>query len=48
METYTSLIDISFKNAETNTSKITEDIIAMDGMSGTKTRHFYKELLNSY
>ena len=46
METYKSLIERSFYNAENNISKITDDIINMDGMSGTKTRHFYNNLLN--
>ena len=46
METYKSLIEISFYNAENNISKITDDIINMAGMSGTKTRHFYNNLLN--
>ena len=47
METYKTLIETSFQNAENNISKITNDIIYMDGMSGTKTRHFYNNLLNS-
>jgi len=47
METYKTLIDTSFKNAENNFSKITDDIINMDGMSGIKTRHFYNNLLNT-
>jgi hypothetical protein len=34
----------SFENAENNISKITDDIIQMDGMSGIKTRHFYNNL----
>jgi len=46
METYKTLIDTAFQNAENNISKITNDIIMMDGMSGTKTRHFYNNLLN--
>ena len=46
MEDYRSLIDNAFQNAENNISKITNDIIEMDGMSGTKTRHFYNNLLN--
>jgi hypothetical protein len=46
METYKTLIEISFQNAENNLSKITNDIISIDGMSGTKTRHFYNNLLN--
>jgi hypothetical protein len=47
METYKTLIETSFHNAENNISKITSDIIAMEGMSGTKTRHFYNNLLNT-
>lgn len=47
METYKDLIDKAFQNAENHISKITNDIITMDGMSGTKTRHFYNNLLNT-
>ena len=47
METYRALIEKSFQNAENNVSKITNDIIQMDGMSGTKTRHFYNNLLST-
>jgi hypothetical protein len=47
METYKALIEKSFQNAENNVSKITNDIIQMDGMSGTKTRHFYNNLLST-
>jgi len=47
METYKTLVETSFQNAENNISKITNDIITMDGMSGTKTRHFYNNLLNT-
>ena len=47
MEIYKTLIDTSFYNAENNISKITSDIISMQGMSGTKTRHFYNNLLNT-
>jgi hypothetical protein len=47
IETYKTLIEISFQNAENNISKITDDIINMKGMSGTKTRHFYNNLLNA-
>lgn len=47
METYKNLINNSFFNANNNNSKITNDIIQMDGMSGTKTRHFYNNLLNT-
>ena len=46
--TYKTLIETSFQNAENGISKITTDIINMDGMSGTKTRHFYNNLLNSH
>ena len=40
METYKTLIETAFENAENYNSKITDDIIQMEGMSGTKTRHF--------
>jgi hypothetical protein len=46
-DTYISLVESAFKNAETGISRITEDLIRMDGMSGTKTRHFYNNLLNT-
>lgn len=47
MDLYKTLIENSYKNAENNISKITNEIINMDGMSGTKTRHFYNNLLNT-
>ena len=47
VENYKILVETSFQNAENNVSKITDDIINMDGMSGTKTRHFYNNLLNT-
>jgi hypothetical protein len=47
METYKTLIETSFQNAHNNISKITNDIINMEGMTGTKTRHFYNNLLNT-
>lgn len=43
---YKNIVESAFNNAEQNISKITDDIIKMDGMSGTKTRHFYNNLLN--
>ena len=46
IETYKTLIENAFQNAENNISKITNDIIIMEGMSGTKTRHFYNNLLH--
>ena len=47
MEVYKTLIETSFQNAKNNISKITNDIVVMEGMSGTKTRHFYNNLLNT-
>jgi hypothetical protein len=44
---YQSLIDSAFENAERQVSKITNDIVGMEGMSGTKTRHFYNNLLST-
>jgi len=43
---YEEIVNKAFENAEINVSKITNDIISIDGMSGTKTRHFYNNLLN--
>jgi hypothetical protein len=49
METYTykTLLETAFQNAENNISKITREIMCMEGMSGIKTRHFYNNLLNT-
>ena len=47
METYKTVVETAFQNAENNISKITNDIINMEGMSGIKTRHFYNNLLNT-
>jgi len=47
MENYRNIVKTAFQNAENNISKITSDIINMEGMSGTKTRHFYNNLLNN-
>lgn len=47
MENYQTLVETAFQNAENNISKITTDIINMEGMSGIKTRHFYNNLLNT-
>lgn len=44
---YKTLVETAFHKAENNISKITSEIIQMDGMSGTKTRHFYNNLLNT-
>jgi hypothetical protein len=43
---YEEVINKAFVNADNNVSNITNDIINIDGMSGTKTRHFYNNLLN--
>ena len=44
---YQNHIEKAFENAENLTSKITNDLLDMDGMTGTITRHFYNNLLNS-
>ena len=46
-ELYKQHIDLCLQNAEAGQSKINSDILAMDGMTGTKTRHFYNNLLNT-
>ena len=46
METYIKHVKTAFTNAENKISKITQDIINMEGMTGTLTRHFYNNLLN--
>ena len=38
-------IETAFQNAENGISKITDEILNMEGMSGKKTRHFYNNLL---
>jgi len=45
-EELTQHVENAFKNAEMGVSKITPEILSMDGMSGNKTRHFYNNLLN--
>lgn len=42
---YIDHLEKCFELAEKNSSNIDEYIINMDGMSGTKTRHFYNNLL---
>jgi len=39
-------IDSCFEKADICESKITDEILNMHGMTGTKTRHFYNNLLN--
>ncbi len=43
---YIQHVEKSLQNAENNISKITQEILRMDGMSGVKTRHFYNNLLS--
>lgn len=40
-------VENSFKNADKLKSKLTEDIITLEGMTGKKTRHFYNNLLDT-
>jgi hypothetical protein len=47
IEKYKQLIDKAFLNAENGISKITNEILDIDGMTGKKTRHFYNNLLNT-
>lgn len=44
-EQATKQIKTSFENANNHQSKLTEDILKMEGMTGKKTRHFYNNLL---
>jgi hypothetical protein len=39
-------VEKAFDDAENGISKINQEIIDMEGMSGIKTRHFYNNLLN--
>lgn len=43
---YIEHIEKCFENADNLKSKITKEIIDLDGMSGVKTRHFYNNLLS--
>lgn len=43
---YIEHIKKSFENAEKDLSKINDEILAIEGMSGNKTRHFYNNILN--
>jgi len=43
---YKRQIEHAFHSAELGKSQITEEILAMEGMTGKKTRHFYNQLLN--
>jgi len=45
MTDFTQHVINAFENAENDISKITNDILTMDGMTGKKTRHFYNNLL---
>jgi hypothetical protein len=46
MSNYAQHLERCFQNAEQRISKICQEIIDMDGMTGTKTRHFYNNLLD--
>jgi hypothetical protein len=46
MEFYKNLIEKSFENADNYKSKINQDILDLEGMTGKKTRHFYNNILN--
>ena len=46
-DVYKNLVDNALKNAENGVSKITDHIIRMEGLTGTKTRHFYNNLLDT-
>ena len=37
---------MAFKNAENEISKVTPELLNMEGMTGKKTRHFYNNLMN--
>jgi hypothetical protein len=39
-------VETAFEKADQYQSKITDELLNMDGMSGKKTRHFYNNLLN--
>lgn len=43
---YKSIVESAFNDAENYISKITPEILNIQGMSGKKTRHFYNNLLN--
>ena len=39
-------MEAAFQNAEVGSSKLTDELLRLEGFSGTKTRHFYNNLLN--
>ena len=44
-EEYKKFVEEAFIKAENNISKINQDVLNIDGMTGVKTRHFYNNLL---
>jgi len=46
IEKYIQHIEFSFEKADKYISNINQDIINIDGMTSTKSRHFYNNLLN--
>jgi len=43
---YANHIQQSFNLAQQNSSKCSSEILSMEGMSGSRTRHFYNNILN--
>ena len=46
MDSLISCVKTSMTNAQKDISKCTREILSMNGMSGSKTRHFYNNLLS--
>lgn len=46
MSKYIDHVEKSIENASLKKSKITEDIVKMEGMSGVNTRHFYNNIMS--
>jgi len=41
------IVETAFEKSERNESKITDNILSIDGMTGVMTRHFYNNLLHT-
>ena len=46
MSKFINIVKEAYEKAEKGISKISEDIVKLDGMSGTKTRHFYNNVVS--
>lgn len=46
-ETYINIIETAFENAETGTSKVTDDVKNIEDRSGLKSKHFFNNILSS-